>query len=101
MEMNSEKKSFLPSPQYKPLANGFFAFLGGCLCLALIFLGNYLGGLFAILSLIGSLFFVIFLAIAVFNYVRFGYSMFVRGGWREENKRYMESLKTKQPWDHE
>ena len=98
--LKATEKPFLPSPRYLPLARFLFCIIG----------------MFAIFGLISALeaveprpigllkiafaLYVTCLAGAFFFFGQYGWKMFVKGGWREEHRRYLAKFdRPKQPWE--
>ena len=101
-EKPKQPKRFLLSPRYRPLVRFLFCIIGMFAAFGLL---SELDSLQPKPRGLLKLTFIAYLAFfigAICFFVQYAWTMFVKGGWREEHKRYMSQFEPpKQPWDKE
>lgn len=99
-EEQTEQKPFLPSYRYRPLARFIFCIVGMFLAFGLMSVFESTKACPRELLKITFGAFITFLSGAFFFFGQYVWTMFIKGGWREEHKRYIAQLQPpRQPWD--
>ncbi len=82
--MKDAGKTFLPHPIYRPLAVAFFAFLGAIAAFGVFQTGLLLGDDFLWVTVLGAILCLIAFVVAIAYFIKFFWTVFIRGGWRKE-----------------
>ena len=81
------------------MAQAVASFLLGLFAFGILQLGFYLGPAYKWLSVVGYvLFSIAFIATFIF-FIRFMWSVFVKGGWRKEHDEYLKNIEPKKTWE--
>jgi hypothetical protein len=98
-KMKNKSKSFLPHPNYKPMAQAFFSFLVCGFAFGIVQISIYLGENFKWLYILGYVLFFLAFITAVIYFLKFMWAVFIKGAWKKEHDEYLKNLNPKQPWE--
>ena len=81
------------------MAQAVFSILSGLFAFGILQLGLYLSPAYKWLYVVGYVLFAIAFISAFICFIRFMWSVFVKGGWRKEHNEHLKNLEPKQPWE--
>ena len=97
--MKSKKKPFLRHPRFRPLAHSFFAFIATSLIAGTVIYIEHINLLTTKLHISLTIICVLLMIYSAFSATKFYWREYFKGGWKQDQNKYMESIESKQPWE--